>query len=616
MEKLPRHRPQRDFPNAKRIIFDCDLCECIHCGSLLAPRKPWHMSKTVQTMNGPVFVAGKSKTCVNESCSYFDKHYYASGVLKVSLPYSTYGLDVLAFIGWQHEQENRQLVEIQRELNQRGILINERTVGKAYRQFLALLGGMAVQRSQRLADTSQEHGGLIWAVDALQPEGHGTLLYVLYEVLSGTVVSAIQLSHASAEELKRWLSPYQELPYPVLATLSDGEEAIIAALSQCWPQARHQRCQSHFLSNLSEPILELDTQLRASLRTELGGLPSVPEDSKTLADLSRHQQSSVASPFLPIPSLPRDPELIEIETQIRACIRDALNRPSRKPFFWGGLAGYRQLEALAQALHDLPLTEPGLEYLHRLSIQVERTLDHNRWLAQDIAAAHDWLKRIAQCLHYPFPGSTSPAFEAEVGLSDSIPLTSGQVRQQMEALLRQFQPNLRRQPAQAALHSKWHRLWKTYGTNLLHCYDIPGLPPDNLQLEAVFGRLRRHTRRISGRKSTRELRDFGQYQVLLTAESEADLLAQMQQVSLSDYQTYRRCLAEAEAPHRLLRQLHRNPLKTMRCLVNQHAKRRGTFSGSTLPVTVPQKQALQDRTSTSSFHRTQALKPVQLLHTS
>jgi hypothetical protein len=99
----------------------------------------------------------------------------------------------------------------------------------------------------------------------LQPEGHGSLLYVLYEVLSGTPVAAVQLEHASAERLGAWLEPYQKLPVAVLATLSDGEEAIIAALKQCWPMAPHQRCQAHFLNNLVEPVLEADTQLRQAL---------------------------------------------------------------------------------------------------------------------------------------------------------------------------------------------------------------------------------------------------------------------------------------------------------------------------------------------------------------
>jgi hypothetical protein len=63
------------------------------------------MKKYVQTLQGPVFVAGKSKKCVNTSCAHGEEHYYAGGVLLISLPHSTYGLDVLAYIGWQHEHE-------------------------------------------------------------------------------------------------------------------------------------------------------------------------------------------------------------------------------------------------------------------------------------------------------------------------------------------------------------------------------------------------------------------------------------------------------------------------------------------------------------------------------
>jgi hypothetical protein len=277
VNKRPRHRPHRKFPEAPRLIFECELETCIHCGQALEPRRPWHMRKTVQTMQGPVFVAGKSKRCSNPECQHYGEHYYASRVLLISLPHSTYGLDILAFIGWQHEHEHRQLVEIQRELNARGVEINERNVGKLYRQFLALLGAMSEQTQQRLEETVVQHGGLIWALDALQPEGHRSLLYVLYEVLSGTPVAALQLEEASAEDLGQWLEPYQQLSYPVLATLSDGEKVIIATLKESWPETPHQRCQAHFLNNLAEPVLELDTTLRQRMRQDLGGLPSVPE---------------------------------------------------------------------------------------------------------------------------------------------------------------------------------------------------------------------------------------------------------------------------------------------------------------------------------------------------
>jgi hypothetical protein len=50
--------------------------------SRISATPPRHMRKTVQTMDGAVFVAGKSKECINSSCTHFGKHYYATGVLK------------------------------------------------------------------------------------------------------------------------------------------------------------------------------------------------------------------------------------------------------------------------------------------------------------------------------------------------------------------------------------------------------------------------------------------------------------------------------------------------------------------------------------------------------
>lgn len=296
--KLPRHRPERKFSNTKRIILECSLSECVHCGAELALRRPRHMRKTVQTMDGAVFVAGKSKECTNPSCTHFGKHYYATGVLKHSLPYSTYGLDVLAFIGWEHEHEHQQLREIQRSLKGRGVEINESNVGKLYRQFLALLGGTIAHTQEKLAATAHEHGGLIWAIDALQPEGHGTLLYVLYEVLSGTPVSEIQLAQAQAQaqRLIEWLQPYKQLPYKVLATLSDAESAIITAINSTWTNVPHQRCQAHFLNNLSESALPFNTKLRQQLKADLDGLPKVPSYSERPQDPTGSEQPDT-TPF-------------------------------------------------------------------------------------------------------------------------------------------------------------------------------------------------------------------------------------------------------------------------------------------------------------------------------
>jgi len=93
----------------------------------------------------------------------------------------------------------------------------------------------------------QEDGGLSFGLDALQPEGHGSLLYVLYEGLSGTPVGAVQMEPPPQNSV-----PGCKPIKAILATLSDGEDTLIAALKQTWADASHQRCQAHFLANLAD----------------------------------------------------------------------------------------------------------------------------------------------------------------------------------------------------------------------------------------------------------------------------------------------------------------------------------------------------------------------------
>ena len=266
----------------------------------------------------------------------------------------------------------------------------------------------------------------------------------------------------------------------------------------------------------------------------------------------------------------RDAELVGIEKQVRMSIRDAVNRTSRKPFHWGGLDGYEQLEAIAQALHTLP-QEPQTAYLRQLMPQVDRALEKNCTLARDVGEAHSWLARIGACLHYPF-STESDSDSQEPSLS------SQQVRRDMEALLSEFQPDLWEEPAQAALYNAWHRKWRTWSPDLLNCYDIPGLPADNLRLESFFNKTRNHERRISGRKSTRPLRYLGEYQVLFIAESEQDLLKQIRQVPLEEYKAHRRRLQELEAPRQHLYRLHRKPLEAMQKLLGRHSSRRAELT--------------------------------------
>ena len=140
---------------------------------------------------------------------------------------------------------------------------------------------------------------------------------------------------------------------------------------------------------------------------------------------------------MPTSSDERDQELIKIESQTRVAVRDAVNLKSRKPFCWGGLKGYEQFEAIGQALQSVSTDEPETDYLQYLRTRVERVVENNRVLAQDLREAHTWLRRVAGCLRYPpssFPTAGTP----------EDPLSSEQIKREMEELLQEFQPDFKR----------------------------------------------------------------------------------------------------------------------------------------------------------------------------
>jgi hypothetical protein len=237
------------------------------------------------------------------------------------------------------------------------------------------------------------------------------------------------------------------------------------------------------------------------------------------------------------------------------------------------MCGYQQLQAIGKALDQLQETECESNYLRLLNQRVKRVLENNCKVAEDLRVAHHFLSQIAQCLHYPPDPKVAPSR-----------LNTPLIVEEMEKLLEQFQPIGKIRQAQINLLSAARKRWRSYGQELLHCYDIPGLPQDNLRLESLFGGLRPAQRRISGRKSTRELHDFGQAQVLFKAESEADLLFQIRRVPHTEYLKHRQRLAELESPRQFFRRLHHDPVKTMQALVDQHLARQEALAISKAPV--------------------------------
>jgi len=76
------------------------------------------------------------------------------------------------------------------------------------------------------------------------------------------------------------------------------------------------------------------------------------------------------------------------------------------------------------------------------------------------------------------------------------------------------------------------------------------LPRLNIQLESLFGRIRRHQRRVSGRKETTALHTFGPGLLIALSFKEEEILPWLQSIPAQTYWAQHRKQEEREEPRR------------------------------------------------------------------
>jgi hypothetical protein len=243
----------------------------------------------------------------------------------------------------------------------------------------------------------------------------------------------------------------------------------------------------------------------------------------------------------------------------RRAIRDALHRPSRKPFPLGGLRGYDQLVAIEQHLRQQRLHSGTDPYLSLLHDRVQRAVTMTATQAEQVRQMHTFLMQVEHYLaEVPRPSVETDKQETGV----TVP-GSQAVQEKLEEMFSDLAQKSKTSRLAWQMTRKWRYLSKAWLPDILHCYDIPGLPRSNLDLESIFGTLRRGQRRTSGRKETTPLRIFGPGEIVLLSLEDKDILPSLQSVPADVYWSQRRRQEEREEPHRWLRRLHRNPVRAL-----------------------------------------------------
>jgi hypothetical protein len=201
-----------------------------------------------------------------------------------------------------------------------------------YEELVALRLGDATRLRAQLAP----HGGVILALDGLQPDVGHEVLWVLRDVRSGEVLLARSLLSATEDDLVPLLEavrdalagPAPEQPVvPILGVVSDGQHSIRNAVARALPGVPHQLCQFHYLREAARPIFEADRHAKKELKKRVRGVRPIER-----AVEGRH-----------------DAEAAAIRGYCLA-IRSALTDDGRPPLAASGLKLKGRLEAIAASL--------------------------------------------------------------------------------------------------------------------------------------------------------------------------------------------------------------------------------------------------------------------------
>lgn len=249
-----------------RYIYNPETEDCPYCGDQLRARPYYEWRKTVQQLTGAVVVVSQARVCANPHCDHQGQVYKSAAAQMVTLPKCTYGLDVIAQIGWWRDREHLSRAQIHERLQGYQVQLCDREVAHLYARYQVLLGCAERLEGERLSQVVEERGGLIIGLDGLEPAGASEQLWVVREVQSEIILAVAWLGRVNHHTLGALLKPVRELGVPIRATLSDKQGCVRKALAEVWPGVPHQWCQSHYLGNATRPIYDHDSALKTDLR--------------------------------------------------------------------------------------------------------------------------------------------------------------------------------------------------------------------------------------------------------------------------------------------------------------------------------------------------------------
>jgi Transposase, Mutator family len=519
----------------ERLIYQPELLTCPHCGDLLVLCNSLAWDKTVQMLDRVLSVASRPGRCPHATCAGSRLRLLSAAGQRMAPAGSTYGYDVVVRIGWWRQESRATYREIHAALASQ-VRISASHVGYLYQQiYLPLLACHERQHRDRLAQIATQQGGLIVALDGLAPQGGEPQIWFIRELSSGVTLRSGWLCQQDQPTFEAFLEPLKHLEWPILAVLSDKQTGLVPAVATVLPHSRYQFCQAHYLRNLAEPLAEADAafkgELRKTVREQVGDVirqaPRTAPGHPGVLTVTGLLPSPLDKPTAPACQSPTPRDTLTgpeskadaVITQLLRHTRYLLTLKGRPPFRLAGIETYERLQHVARCSLDLLAQryEPRLAQLYQ---GLQAALSPFAEISQELQQGAAWLRDIAYILE---PAATQPLSAAHV---------AGQLRGYLDTVRRW--PKVT--PTVYAFGRHLDTVSRSYWRGLFHCYDVPGLPRTNNEIESHFRDTSRRLLRTTGQKglTQRTLQRQGAWELLPRPPTEAQVLEAVCQTSLEE----------------------------------------------------------------------------------
>ena len=257
-----------------------------------------HRYHHLWTFQGATQVINRLVRCPDPSCESRGRTFSPEAELSISMPRWCLGWDVFCWLGHRRFARHWSGPQLRLELHDtHRIRLSDDAIETYIGRYQTMLAARQQDPAQ-LVEAYRDIGSLVLTIDGLQPDkGHETL-EVVRELRRKRVWFAEPLLSSATQEVRRLIILARQwaahLGKPVRAWMSDKQDAFVTAIADEFVGVPHRYCHNHFLRDMAQPVLDLDSQAKVKMRRKVRGLRAIER-----CVLEERRQATASEPTPP-----------------------------------------------------------------------------------------------------------------------------------------------------------------------------------------------------------------------------------------------------------------------------------------------------------------------------